>query len=75
MRRGADNLPAITPDTVLQHGDAVVVLGPEKRLADAAAMFQAPCATPTTQGSTGGAFGATVDRSATSPDDALEPRA
>ena len=75
VRRGADNLPAITPDTVLQHGDAVVVLGPEKRLADAAAMFQAPCATPTTQGSTGGAFGATVDRSATSPDDALEPRA
>lgn len=42
VRRGTENLPAITPDTVLQTGDTVVVLGPQERLADCAAMFASP---------------------------------
>ncbi len=42
VRRDGVNLPAITPDTVLQAGDTVVVLGPEPRLSDAGAMFVAP---------------------------------
>jgi CPA2 family monovalent cation:H+ antiporter-2 len=42
VRRGIDNLPAITPETVLQVGDAVVVIGPQTRLADVAAMFASP---------------------------------
>lgn len=42
VRRGGANLPAITPDTVLETGDTVVVIGPQTRLVDAAAMFAAP---------------------------------
>jgi CPA2 family monovalent cation:H+ antiporter-2 len=42
VRRGDSNLPAITPDTVLEVGDTVVVIGAKGRLADAAAMFAAP---------------------------------
>ncbi|MFO1078210.1 MAG: cation:proton antiporter [Planctomycetota bacterium] len=41
VRRGEANLPVVGPDTVLAVGDTVVVLGPETRLLDAAAMFQA----------------------------------
>ena len=43
VRRDGQNLGAITPDTVLAPGDAVVVIGPTARLADAAAMFADPC--------------------------------
>ena len=39
VRRGAENLPAVGPDTVLLAGDTVVVLGPDDRLPDAQAMF------------------------------------
>lgn len=39
VRRGAENLPAVGPDTVLRAGDTVVVLGPDDRLPDAQAMF------------------------------------
>lgn len=46
VRRGDQNLPAITPDTVLVVGDTVVVIGPKTRLADAAAMFAQPAAGP-----------------------------
>ncbi len=46
VRRGAQNLPAITPDTTLAAGDTVVVLGPRERLVDAAAMFAQPTAAP-----------------------------
>lgn len=42
VRREGVNLPAITPETVLQAGDTVVVIGPKSRLADAAAMFAEP---------------------------------
>lgn len=42
VRRGDANLPAITPETVLEAGDTVVVIGPELRLPDAAAMFAGP---------------------------------
>ncbi|MFO0311961.1 MAG: cation:proton antiporter [Planctomycetota bacterium] len=42
VRREGENLGAITPDTVLAPGDAVVVIGPKARLADAAAMFADP---------------------------------
>jgi monovalent cation:H+ antiporter-2, CPA2 family len=42
VRRDGMNLGAITPDTVLEHDDTVVVIGPEHRLADAAAMFHSP---------------------------------
>lgn len=42
IRRGRENLTAITAETRLQAGDAVVVIGPESRLADAIAVFHAP---------------------------------
>jgi CPA2 family monovalent cation:H+ antiporter-2 len=42
VRRDGANLPVITPETVLAIGDTVVVIGPDSRLADAAAMFAAP---------------------------------
>ena len=42
VRREGTNLPAITPDTVLEVGDTVVVIGPQPRLADAGAMFAEP---------------------------------
>jgi CPA2 family monovalent cation:H+ antiporter-2 len=41
VRRGGENLPIVTPETVLAAGDVVVVIGPESRLADVAAMFAA----------------------------------
>ncbi len=41
VRRGEANLPAITPDTLLEAGDTVVVLGPEARLAEAQSLFVA----------------------------------
>lgn len=40
VRRAAENLPAVTPDMVLELDDVVVVIGPEACMADAAAMFQ-----------------------------------
>jgi monovalent cation:H+ antiporter-2, CPA2 family len=46
VRRGSQNLPAITPDTMLAVGDTVVVIGPKTRLADAAAMFAQPSSGP-----------------------------
>jgi len=39
VRRDGANLPVVTPETALQEGDVVVVIGPEARLPDAAAMF------------------------------------
>lgn len=42
VRREGKNLPVVAPDTVLQVGDTVVVLGPEARLGDAVAMFTQP---------------------------------
>ena len=42
VRRDGANLPVITPETELAVGDTVVVIGPDARLADAAAMFAAP---------------------------------
>ncbi len=42
LRRDGKNLPVITPETVLHAGDTVVVIGPQARLADAAAMFVPP---------------------------------
>jgi len=42
VRRDGRNLPVVAPDTVLQVGDTVVVLGPEARLHDAIAMFAPP---------------------------------
>lgn len=42
VRRDGHNLGAITPDTTLAAGDAVVVIGPKGRLVDAAAMFADP---------------------------------
>lgn len=44
VRRGGENLPDITPDVALQAGDTVVVIGPQARLADGAAMFAEPWA-------------------------------
>jgi CPA2 family monovalent cation:H+ antiporter-2 len=44
VRRGEQNLPAVTPELVLEVGDTVVVIGPKARLADAAAMFAQPAA-------------------------------
>jgi CPA2 family monovalent cation:H+ antiporter-2 len=41
VRRGERNLPVVAPETVLAPGDTVVVIGPEARLQDAAAMFVA----------------------------------
>ncbi|HEX6812721.1 MAG TPA: cation:proton antiporter [Planctomycetota bacterium] len=39
VRRSGHNLPAVTPETVLEVDDTVVVLGPQTRLAEAASMF------------------------------------
>ncbi len=39
VRRGDANLPAVTPETVLEEDDVVVVIGPEKCIPDAEAMF------------------------------------
>ncbi len=47
VRRDGRNLPTITPETVLEVGDTVVIIGPDARLADAAAMFAAPTSLPT----------------------------
>ncbi len=52
VRRGQATLPTITPDTRLAAGDAVVVLGPEERLADVIAMFHAPTDSGETAGPT-----------------------
>jgi len=51
VRRDGHNLPVVTPETVVEAGDTVVVLGPESRLAEAAAMFTPPASqTPTEPG-------------------------
>lgn len=42
LRRDDKNLPVITPETELRAGDTVVLIGPQDRLADAAAMFVPP---------------------------------
>jgi len=42
VRRAGTNLPIVAPETLLQPGDRVVVLGPEERLVDAEAMFSTP---------------------------------
>ncbi len=42
VRRDGRNLPVITPETVLHGEDVVVVIGPELRFADAAALFRSP---------------------------------
>ncbi|MBK8095510.1 MAG: cation:proton antiporter [Planctomycetes bacterium] len=44
VRRHGVNLPIVTPETALQADDIAVLIGPEVRLPDAAAMFQAPVA-------------------------------
>ncbi|MBL8754055.1 MAG: cation:proton antiporter [Planctomycetes bacterium] len=41
VRRGGGNLPVVTPETVLEVDDTVVVVGPEERIPDAGAMFTA----------------------------------
>ena len=41
VRRGAENLLQIGPDVQLQADDVAVVIGPQARLADAAALFLA----------------------------------
>jgi K+:H+ antiporter len=46
VRRGNDNLPIVEPDTVMAAGDIVVLIGPETRLPDAAAMFQPGAVAP-----------------------------
>jgi len=46
VRRSGHNLPAVTPETVLEIDDTVVVLGPQARLPDAAAMFVQPAVSP-----------------------------
>jgi len=48
VRRDGHNLPVVIPETVLEVGDTVVVIGPETRLVDAAAMFVPP-AVPRTE--------------------------
>lgn len=50
VRRGPSNLPAVELDSVLLADDVVVVLGPEHRLADAAAAFRLPVANPILSG-------------------------
>ena len=45
VRRGEKNLTTIDQDTVLEAGDTVVVIGPQLRLLDAAAMFVEPAVT------------------------------
>ncbi|MEO6598106.1 MAG: cation:proton antiporter [Planctomycetota bacterium] len=47
VRRNHENLPAVTSHTVLHVGDTVVVIGPQARLADAAAMFAEPVSVAT----------------------------
>jgi CPA2 family monovalent cation:H+ antiporter-2 len=47
VRRGAETLTAIGPETTLQSGDAVVLIGPVDRLADASCMFHARGDVPT----------------------------
>lgn len=47
VRRGDHNIAEIHPDTVLEVGDTVVLIGPRLRLADAAEMFASPAAGPT----------------------------
>jgi len=42
VRRDDQNLPVVTPETVLQVGDVVVAIGPESRFADASALFRSP---------------------------------
>jgi CPA2 family monovalent cation:H+ antiporter-2 len=46
IRRGAGNLPIVTPETVVEPGDTVVVIGPDERLPDAQAMFSVPAPLP-----------------------------
>jgi len=46
VRRDDANLPVVAPETALEPGDKVVVLGPEARLVDVAAMFVAPAPAP-----------------------------
>lgn len=48
VRRGHKNLASIGPETVLEVGDTVVVIGPQLRLLDAAAMFADPAAAEVT---------------------------
>lgn len=45
VRRADHNLTTIDQDTVLEVGDTVVMIGPQLRLLDAAAMFAEPAAT------------------------------
>jgi CPA2 family monovalent cation:H+ antiporter-2 len=47
VRRGEESIAAVHPETVLEVGDTVVVIGPQLRLADAAEMFAAPSSDPT----------------------------
>lgn len=42
VRRGTQTLPVVVPETQLEAGDVVVVLGPGDRQGDVAAMFHAP---------------------------------
>ena len=42
LRRDGKNLPMITAETVLEAGDTVVVIGPEERLPEVAALFVPP---------------------------------
>jgi K+/H+ antiporter YhaU regulatory subunit KhtT len=39
VRRGNANLPVVTPETVLEADDVIVVIGPEVRLPEVAATF------------------------------------
>ena len=50
VRRSGHNLPAVTPETVLEIDDTVVVLGPQARLPEAAAMFVQPAVSPRKDG-------------------------
>jgi CPA2 family monovalent cation:H+ antiporter-2 len=42
LRHDGKNLPVITPETVLRAGDTAVLIGPQVRLPDAAALFVPP---------------------------------
>jgi CPA2 family monovalent cation:H+ antiporter-2 len=46
IRRGDESIAAIHPDTALEVGDVVVVIGPRLRLPDAAEMFAAAAGAP-----------------------------
>jgi len=50
VRRSGHNLPSVTPETVLEIDDTVVVLGPQARLPEAAAMFVQPAVSPRKDG-------------------------